>query len=240
MKCWRRSTTCRVSAWLLAASPLLAQATAREDQGAELARRAIETAVHARMGDLVRIGISDLRVQINGDAAPDMAARSEPSARVGRQVQFSLLRCARPEPRCGDRIGSAAATITASGLHARSARAMTHASTIEPGDVFDVDGDPGSVPIAPLARAIDLVGATLVRDIDAGVPVPAQAVRRAPLVKSGGTVTVRAVVDGIVATTRGVASQSGGLGAVIVFINQDSGRRLKGKVTGPGEVEVLR
>lgn len=238
MKCCRKSTTCLVSVWLLAAVPVGGQGLAAEAPASPVAR-AIEAAVQRRMGG-VRVVIETLQVQ-GATSVPDgVAARPDPNARIGRQVRFALVRCEGASLRCNDRVGTAVAVVTVGGSHARAARPIPRGTMLGEADLVDVDGDPGSVPLRPLPLAADLVGARALRDIEQGQPVAEPWVRPAPLVRSGETVTARVVLDGIVATARGVASQSGGRGALISLVNPESGRRLKGRVTGPREVEVVQ
>ncbi len=76
------------------------------------------------------------------------------------------------------------------------------------------------------------------RTLAVGETVTALSVRRAPLVKSGDELVMRARIGRVEVTARAVASQVGELGDVIRVVNADSGRVLKAEIVGPGEVEV--
>ena len=95
------------------------------------------------------------------------------------------------------------------------------------------------MPFRPLPVQSEVVGARVTRALDAGTVVTSDVLAVLPAVKSGQQVRIRASVDGIVAYGVAVAAEQGRIGEVIKVVNPDSKRTLSGRVTAPGEVEVL-
>lgn len=76
------------------------------------------------------------------------------------------------------------------------------------------------------------------RTIPAGQPITPELLAEAPQVVRGATVRVRVVSAGAQLSFDGEAVSSGGRGAVVMVKNRDTGKQLKGLVTGKGEVTV--
>ena len=64
-------------------------------------------------------------------------------------------------------------------------------------------------------------------------------IERVALVRSGRDVVTLARIEGLEVRGRAVAVQSGDLGEVVLVVNPDSRKRLRGRVVGPALVEVL-
>jgi flagella basal body P-ring formation protein FlgA len=223
---------------MLAGVSLLGQRVGGVD--GERVTRAIEAAMRARMGSDIRVTLADMRWQVREPMTDAVVALPEPNARTGRPIRFWLARCGDRTPRCADRLGSVVARVEVSGVHARASRDLVRGTLLGAGDVAGVDGVIGVAPLKPMTQTGDLVGAVALTDIASGAPLAPPAIRWMALVKSGDTVEIQAVVDGIVATAKGVAKQSGGMGAVVDVMIPGGGHRLRGRVTGRGQVEVVR
>lgn len=160
------------------------------------------------------------------------AAVVEPGARFGRSVRFRLLQGDKP-------VGYAISTAKGTVKHVRTTRALAASALVTPADVEEVDSDLGNELLQPLPRLDEVVGRALVRPLTTGAVVNATAVRVPPAVRSGDRVVVRSVFGGVEARTTATAQQSGRIGDVIRLVNADSKRALRGRIVGPGEVEVI-
>jgi len=75
--------------------------------------------------------------------------------------------------------------------------------------------------------------------IGLGRPLSGHFVEAIPLVERGDMVRIRASIGGIVATTTGIARDSGAKGDRIVVQNATSREMLQAEVVGPGTVQVV-
>ena len=195
-------------------------------------RAAITAAVRARMGDAT-VSIDGLRIRGRVDA---VQVRAVPDAgiRVGGPMRFILT--AGGPPRAVVRTGSAEAVVHVRLRHARATRALGPGTILAAGDSAAVDGDPGRVPLRRMPEAGALAGLRLRRAIADGAPIGGDAVSVPPLVRSGDEVATSVRVGAVTAQGRAVALEDGGMDAVVRV--QVDRRRLRGRVTGAGEVEI--
>lgn len=215
-----------LSASLGAAAPAVA------DQAVVSVRDAIARAVAARFGLGATVMVDDLRVRFAPTrGAGRIVARVEPGARVGGAVRVTL------QWTNGRHAGEADAVVHVEAEHGRAKRDLERGTVLAAGDFEVVRGDVGRSVLRPCPT--DLVGARLLRSLSAGDLVGPVAVAVAPLVRSGDPVVTRVRVPGIEVSGKAVASQSGELGDIIRVVNPESGRALRARVTGRGEVEVI-
>jgi len=200
-------------------------------------RAAITTAVESRLGPGLTLRLE--RLQVNGTIPLDgIVAIPDASARAGRAAVFSLSAV----PGGGGprrRVGSAVTIARLDGPSLRAARPLSRGEIIVDADIVETGGELVGVPLRPLPGRAALVGAKMARDVSAGDVLTDIVVRPVPMVRSGDEVVLRARIDGVEARGRGIASQAGGIGAVIQVVNPETRRTLRGRVTGPGEVEVI-
>lgn len=241
MKCSRKSTTCLASltaaACVLLAAGSFAWAAPGAGNEADRVRIAIEEAVRARLGQTAEVSIRDIRAKLAGDAVGTLTATPASGARLDRDIRFSLSH--------GDgngtrNAGYAIATVSASAPHLRAARPIARGSTITPDDVEICTRPLGAVPLSALPLPEEAIGATAVRDVGPGEVITGALVEPPLAVRSGDTVTMRASTGAIEVTALVVAQQNGSPGEVIRVVNKASRKTLKGRVVGPGTVEVIR
>jgi flagella basal body P-ring formation protein FlgA len=195
-------------------------------------RAAIVDAVRARMGDAT-VTVDRLRVRGRVELG-DVRAVPDAGSRVGGPMRF-ILTAGRP-PRVAVRTGSADAVVHVRLRHARATRALGPGAVLAAGDAATVDGDPGRVPLQRMPEADALVGLRLRRAVAVGASIGGDAVTVPPLVRGGDDVATSVRVGAVIARGRAVAIEDGVLGAVVRV--QVERRRLRGRVTGAGEVEI--
>ena len=195
-------------------------------------RAAIVAAVRSRMGEAT-VSIDELRIRGRVDAG-QVRAVPDAGSRVGGPMRF-ILTAGHP-PRNVVRTGSAEAVVHVRLRHARATRALGPGTILAAGDATTVEGDPGRVTLHRMPEAGALVGLRLRRAIAGGGSIGADAVTVPPLVRSGDEVGTSVRVGAVTAQGRAVAIEDGALGAVVrVLVDR---RRLRGRVTGAGEVEI--
>ena len=241
MKCCSRSTAWRVSALLLTAVLSGGELSAQPDAGADApVRLAMVQAIRLRMGENAAVRLEHVVITLSNPLdASRLTATPEPGSRLGRPVRFTLTlppSDSSPRPR---RVGSATASVHVAVEHARAATAIARGATLGDTDLAVSHDELGSVPLAPVPVRADVIGSRAVRDLLAGEVLTATLVRVQPLVKAGETVRTTVRLGGIEATGQAVAQQSGHRNDRIRLINPESRRPLFGRVTGPGEVEVI-
>jgi flagellar basal body P-ring formation protein FlgA len=139
----------------------------------------------------------------------------------------------------GVRRGLAVATVTAKATYPRAARVIARDEEIGRDAVDLTAGDLPAMPIRPLLVESDVIGLKARRAIAIGEPLTAAVLRLSPVVKSGDEVEVTVRLGVVRVTGSGVASGSGQVGDMIRITQPHSSRLLKGRITGPGAVEVV-
>lgn len=192
------------------------------------------------MGARAEIRLEALRVDVGSlDDEAGLTATPEPGSRLERAVRFALT-TPLPDGRPGTRrVGSAVAVVFAAVEHTRVARPVPSGAIVADTDLAVSHSETGPIPLAPLPVRADIVGGRAVRDLKAGELVTPALVRAQPLVKSGQTVRTTVRVGPVEAVGQAVARQSGHRNDRIRLINPESKRQMFGRVTGPGEVEVI-
>jgi flagella basal body P-ring formation protein FlgA len=202
----------------------------------EAVRQAIERAVLARLGSEATVHIDDLRVSGQTPAeSSQVLAVPDHTVRTGRPSRF-LLKWAGRNGR-SRRYGEARATLRVELPHFRVRRPVERGQVLQPDDVERVEHEEADG--VALGRLPDrVVGMRAARDLAEGTVVTQAELRSTALVRSGDVVVTVVKVDGLIVRGTAVAAQQGRLGQTIRVVNPASGRALKAKVVGPGEVEV--
>ena len=198
-------------------------------------RAAIVRAVRTRMAapqTAIEVTVENLRVH-GGPSGSGLRATPDAGSRAGGPMRFILHAGDGGE---GGRAGSADAIVRLRARFARATRALGPGTVLAPGDVASTIGDPGRIALQPLPQADALIGARLRRTIAAGGPIAADAVSAATLVRRGDDVATRVRVGPVMAQGRATALEDGALGAVVRV--QVEKRRLRGRVSAAGEVEI--
>ena len=134
------------------------------------------------------------------------------------------------------RVGSADAIVHVRLPHVRATRALAPGTVVAPADLATVDGDPGRVAVKALPGVATLIGARTRRAIAAGGAIAGDAITAPPLVKRGEEIGTSVRIGSIVASGRATALDDGQLGEFVRV--QVDRRRLRGRVSGLGEVEI--
>ena len=194
-------------------------------------REAIAAAVMHRLGVPASVTVLDVDTRVASE--PGLTAQPDATARLRKPARFVMAVN-------GVRRGLAVATVTATTTYPRAARIIARDEEIGRDAVdFTVDELP-AMPIRPLLDAREIVGLTARRTIAVGEPLTASVLRLSPVVKSGDAVDVTVRVGAVRATGSGVASGSGHVGDMIRILQPHSSRLLKGRITGPGAVEIVQ
>jgi len=136
-------------------------------------------------------------------------------------------------------VGRAVATVYVAVEHARAASPVKRGAILSDTDLAISLEELGPTPLAAVPVRADLVGSRAVRDLMPGEVVTAGLVRIQPLVKAGEIVRATFRLGVVEATGQALAQQSGHRNDRIRLINPESRRPMFGRVTGPGEVEVI-
>jgi flagella basal body P-ring formation protein FlgA len=208
---------------LCASWTVLAQATVTPEQ-------AIAASVIRLLGESAEVAVLDVETRVA--AGPDLAAEPDAGARFGQRARFVLSAG-------GTRLGLAVATVRVVAAAPRAARAIARDEVIGPDAVDLTPGDLARLPMRPLPALDDVLELRARRDIAAGEVLMASVLRREPLVRSGDEVTASLRVGAVTVTALGHASGSGHVGDMIRVMQPNSSRLLRGRITGPGAVEIV-
>ena len=85
----------------------------------------------------------------------------------------------------------------------------------------------------------NMLGMEAKRAINAGVPITPDMLIEPEAIERGDRVIINSRSDAFSITTRGEAVSSGRVGDQIPVINENSGRRVRGRITKPGHVSVM-
>jgi flagella basal body P-ring formation protein FlgA len=243
MRCSLKSTPWAGSAAVvLAVCGIASSAVASAQSGPAdevRAREAIVQAVRARVGGTAEVRVEDLAIKAPHGEGP-LVATPEPGARLGRPIRFSLSSTRRDTPGLTWIAGYAIATLAVTTDCARAARPVPPGAVLSADDIVQERTDPGAILLQRVPAAADVVGARASRRLEPGELLLQAMVSTRYLVRSGDAVTIRVKAEGVVAESRGIATQSGAAGDTIRVVNSTSRRALTARIVGPAEVEVIR
>lgn len=215
----------------VALAPTLAAATPCSGPALE----AVHRAVVAVFGPDAQVSLVDAACEQQGERIA--SARPEPGSRTSGAVRFLLFADGGADrPR---RAGRVSATVHVAAPHARARTALGPHVPVGEADVVVSLTDIGRVPFEPLPTASDVIGRRLRRPVADGAVITRAVVEIPALVRSGGAVVTVARVDGIEVRGQAVAAQDGGLGDLVIVVNPDSRKRLRGRVVAESLVEVI-
>ncbi len=192
--------------------------------------QAILRAVERRLGVEGSASLDNLSTTVR--AMPGLSALLDPAARLGRPARFTLVAG-------GRRQGVAVATVRARVQHARTVRAVDRGEALAADDLEIVEADPGHLPFRRLPDPGTLAGLVARRPILTGEVVTSAVVDLPLLVRVGEEVEMLATVGVVEVRDTAIAAGSGHKGDVI-RVRPHQRPLVKGRVIGPGLVEVVR
>jgi flagella basal body P-ring formation protein FlgA len=214
----------------LCSSGLDASALAEADVHA-----AIVASVRARMGASAIVSVDRLDVRGIG-AAARLRAIPDAGSKVGGPMRFLLVDGASKD--AVRRLGSADATVTVAVAHVRTRQTIARRQVLAASDLVVSLDEVGRVPLQRLPTLDEVVGASASRNLEAGTVMTRHNVDAVPLVKSGDSVVTIVRLGAIEGRGRAVAGGTAAMGETVrVVVNR---RSLRGRVVGPGEVEIQR
>ena len=250
MRCSSRSIASFSSAvgrvWLAAMAaivvtlPPAVTAFAADGETALRVEVAIAEAVRSRVGASAEVGVTIGQIRLIDGEFTDLEARPAPGARLGRPTRFTLYQKSAEPSGVASRIGYAAAETRVAVEHVRAARPIGRGTVLAADDLVVIDADVGSVLIRPLPTHPELLGAMASRDLRSGDVITPTLISLPKLVRARESVVVTVQVGSVTVTGHATAKESGELGEVIALVNEQSGRRLTGRVVALGEVEVVQ
>lgn len=178
---------------------------------------------------------SDVEVTL-GMVAPAVpgavTATVAPGGRVGQPSRFVLWRD-------GRQVGYAVATVEVTADYMKPVRAIARDEVVDASAVVAERGRLPRVPFLRLPGKDEVIGASARRALTAGEPILNGLVVEIPAVRSGDTVQARLTRGSMQIVARAVASGTGRVGDVIRIRGLGAARVVAGRITAPGEVEVL-
>ena len=210
-----------------------AEAAATCGADADAAARA---AVQEAFGTDAEAQLSDVSCERVAPEQQVEQAVAEPGSRTDGPVRFVLY--GRGEA-TRVRLGRMTAVVHVRAPHARARMALESGAVLDDSMVAMVTDLVGRVPFGTLLGPDDIAGGRLKRAVAADTVLTVPMVERLALVRSGADVVTVARVGGVEVRGRAVAAQSGHRGDVVLVVNPDSRKRLRGRVIEEGTVEVL-
>jgi flagella basal body P-ring formation protein FlgA len=175
----------------------------------------------------------DVTLGMVAPAAPGpVTATVAPGGRVGQPSRFLLWRS-------GRQVGYAVATVEVTADYMKPVRAIARDEIVDGSAVAPERGRLPKVPFLRLPGREEVIGASARRALAAGEPILNGLVVEIPAVRSGDTVQARLTRGAVQIVARAVASGTGRVGDVIRVRTGGAARVVLGRITAPGEVEVL-
>lgn len=216
---------------LVMASPIVEMNASVNSETDLRVEQAIVNAVRARLGEAAEVSVAIGQVRLIDGEYDELEARP---------TRFTLYQTSSNLSGGSVRVGYAVAEAHAVTEHVRTARPINRGTTLTDDDLVALDGDLGAVLMRPLPTHQSLVGAIASRDLRSGTLVTSTVVALPKLVRARESVVVRVQVGSVIVSGHATATENGELGDVISLLNEQSGRRLRGRVVAPGEVEVVQ
>ena len=218
-----------VSCALVLVVPATVLAAGLDDLGA--VRAAIATSVSSRLGGEARVNVEVLHTA--PDSLRAVAASAVPGTRFGSPARFLLTLAD------GRRV-SAVARVTADARHLVAARDLARDEELT-ADVLEwVDGPLKGQLLESLATQAQVLGARARRAIVRGEALTPAIVKMPPAVRAGDPVTLVIRVGIMEVRGTGRAVSSGSVGDVIRVLRPAHRDPLRGRITEPAVVEILR
>jgi flagella basal body P-ring formation protein FlgA len=222
---------------VLAVSPAAGADAAVQTVPTEVVSKAIARAVRSRLGKGVSVSVWEITgVRLSGEPA-QIVAVPDPSARLGEPARFVLSSYA--GGRRSTRVGEATATVRAVGPTVRTTRAIRRGEHLAPEDLAVVPSDWNGRPLRPLPSLEDAIGARALHNLAMNAILTDADIAAEPLVRAGDIVRAHAHIGLVDITGRLVAAENGLAGEVIRVVNQETRHKLRARVIGSGEVEVV-
>lgn len=200
------------------------------------AEDAAAAAVRSHFGEAARVTLSDVACVSSPGVRQSDAAVPEPGSRTEGPVRF-VLYADGADGRA--RVGRLTAVVRVSALHVRTTRALPARTALGADSVAVQDGPIGRVPFGAVVDVDTALDGRLKRSVPAGAVLTRAVVEYPALVRSGRQVVTVARLHSVEVRGRAVAAQDGDLGDIVLVVNPDSRRRLRGRVVGEALVEVL-
>ncbi len=192
----------------------------------------IAWAVAARMG--ASAVVTSCVVDDGVAAGPFLAAHPDAAARLGAGMWFTLQRA---EPAAAPVRVRAALTVEVA--HGRATHLLPRGTVVAAGDVQAVRAAVEGVPFARLPEAAELLGARVIRVVDAGAVMLTRDVAPARVVQAGDRVVATVRIGAVEVSAAVTAVDAGAVGDTIRVSNRDTRRVMRARVAGPGRVEVM-
>ena len=216
--------------------PAVARASALDLTCPDGAREAAVAAVRDAFGPQAVVALTDVACERAPSAGRVEAAVAEPASRTDGPVRFVLYSAGNP---VRSRAGRLTAVVHVSAPHVRTAVPIAARTPIDPAMLATRNGPVGRVPFGSLVELADLGHTRLRRPMPADAVLTRAVVERTALVRSGVGVVTIARVHGVEVRGRAVAAQDGDMGDLVIVVNPDSRKRLRGRVVADALVEVL-
>jgi flagella basal body P-ring formation protein FlgA len=193
---------------------------------------AITRAVTLRMG--ASAAVTSCVIDRALDAGPWAVANPDLASRLGNSIWFTLQRAGATTAPVRVR---AALTVTVE--HGRATHVLPRGTVVSEQDVLAVNAEVTGVPLARVPVASELIGARVVRVVDAGAVVLTLDVTPVRLVKAGERVVATVRIGTVEVSAAMTAVDAGAVGDIIRVSNRDTRRVLQARVVGAGRVEVV-
>ncbi len=247
MKCFRRSIRSFASSsvlLLLWTAPLYGGSAASLEAAAgetglsspDAITRAIEKAVHARIGQTITVSVSNVSGIRLARAPVVFVAVPDPSARIGAPVRFVLADGASGGR---TRVGEATATIHVSAPAVRARRAIARGTRLEADDVALLETDLIGRMLRPLLSLEEALGARATHDLVEDALLTRVDIVAEPVIRAGEIVRAHVHVADVELVGSVVAAENGMKNDVIRVVNQESRHAFRARILGSGEVEVV-
>jgi flagella basal body P-ring formation protein FlgA len=202
----------------------------------EAITRAIEKAVHARIGPATTVFVSNVSGVRLARASSAFIAVPDPAARIGAPVRFVLADGA---SRGRPRLGEVTATIQVSAPAVRARRAIARGTRLDAEDVALLETDLIGRLLRPLPSLEAALGARATHDIAEDALLTHIDIVAGPTIKAGEIVRAHVHVGDVELVGSGVAAENGMKNEVIRVVNPESRHIFRARILESGEVEVV-
>lgn len=192
----------------------------------------IARAVTARMGTTAVVTSCVVDTSVAG--GPWLVAHPDAAARLGADMWFTLQPA---EPALTPVRVRAALTVEVT--HGRATHLLPRGTVVAAGDVQAVRAVVDGVPFARVPEAAELIGARVIRVVDAGAVMLSRDVTPARVVQAGDRVVATVRIGTVEVSAAVTAVDAGAIGDTIRVSNRDTRRVMRARIVGRGQVEVV-